>query len=277
MKHSVDSLIANSGASLYTQSWQPDSETEGVMILAHGLTEHSGRYTPFVDYFVGRGFAVYALDHEGHGRSEGRRGYIGHFSEFVDGLSQLVDQVAAKHPDHNRYLIGHSMGGVMSANYLLRDQSQLTGCVLSGPALVTDEVISEFQKKLLKLLSLLVPKLPLIKLEGGAVSRNPDVVEAYINDPLVFRGRGSARLIAELLVAADYALEHAAEIQLPILMLHGGDDKLANPKGSQTLFDLVSSENKALKIYPDLYHEIFLEDERDEVFSDINEWIGRQK
>jgi alpha-beta hydrolase superfamily lysophospholipase len=271
--HTTGSLVAKSGKQIFTQSWMPECDIKAVLVIAHGLGEHSGRYLPFVEYFVARGYGVYALDHEGHGRSEGQRGYIPHLSTFVDTLFDYIGQIKGKHPDKKLFLVGHSMGGVISVNYLLRHQETLSGCILSGSALATDEVIGSALKWVLKGLSLLVPKAQIIRLEGEAVSRDPQVVHAYLNDPLVFHGKVTARLLTAILSAADHGLAKAAKITLPLLIMHGGDDGLASPKGSRMLYDKVSSTDKTLKIYDNLFHEIFLEPEKMAVFADTEQWL----
>lgn len=275
MKHSTDTIESASGKVLFTQRWQPETDARAVFVIAHGLTEHSDRYLPLVEYFVERGICIYALDHEGHGRSEGQRAYIRRFDDYVESLNTLVDIAQAENPDKKVFLIGHSMGGAISVNYLLKYQHKLAGCFLSGAAISVGKVIGPVQQQILKWLSMVVPKTPLIKIEGEAVSRNPDVVQAYETDPLVYRGKATARLLAEIVRGAKRGLARAKEITLPMMILHGEDDRLATPDGSEALFDKISSGDKTLIIYPELYHEIFLEDERYEVFGDMEEWLEK--
>jgi alpha-beta hydrolase superfamily lysophospholipase len=275
VKHSTDTIESASGKVLFTQRWQPETEVRAVFVIAHGLTEHSDRYLPLVEYFVERGVCCYALDHEGHGRSEGQRAYIRRFDDYVESLNTLVDIAQEENPDKKVFLIGHSMGGAISVNYLLKYQHKLAGCFLSGAAISVGKVIGPVQQQVLKWLSMVVPKTPLIKIEGEAVSRNPDVVQAYETDPLVYRGKATARLLAEIVKGAKKGLARAKEITLPMMILHGEDDRLATPDGSEALFDKISSGDKTLIIYPELYHEIFLEDEKYEVFGDMEEWLEK--
>lgn len=274
MNHILANFRANSGKNIFTQHWLPDGPVKAVMVIAHGLSEHSGRYLPLVNYFVNKGYAVYALDHDGHGQSEGLRGYVASFDHFVDDLNSYISEIKTQYQDTKILLVGHSMGGIISVQYLLKYPNSVTACILSGAALATDKVIGPVQKQLLKLFSMILPKVPMVKLEGEAVSRDPAVVKAYETDPLVFRGKGTARLLAEIVKSADSGMAKATDIALPLLILHGGHDLLENVSGSQRLFDSVSSEDKTLKIYPGFYHEIFLEKENVEVFADIEQWLS---
>ncbi|POP53918.1 alpha/beta hydrolase [Zhongshania marina] len=276
MTHQQSTLSSNSGCRIYTQNWQPSDEPKAVLILVHGLAEHSNRYVGIANYFTEQGYAVYALDHEGHGHSQGLRGYINSFDDFLTTLDQYLNNIANQHPGKKLFLVGHSMGGVISSAYLLEHQQKLAGCILSGAALATGDVISPVQKVVLNTLSKVLPKLPVLQLEANDVCHDPAVVEAYKNDPHVFTGKIRVRLITEILRTADRVLKNAANISLPMLILHGGDDKMASPSGSEKLYAGISSSDKTLKIYPGLYHEIFLEPEKLEIYATIHTWLEQK-
>ncbi|RNL66667.1 alpha/beta hydrolase [Zhongshania marina] len=276
MTHQQSTLSSNSGCRIYTQNWQPSDEPKAVLILVHGLAEHSNRYMGIANYFTEQGYAVYALDHEGHGHSQGLRGYINSFDDFLTTLDQYLNNIANQHPGKKLFLVGHSMGGVISSAYLLEHQQKLAGCILSGAALATGDVISPLQKVVLNTLSKVLPKLPVLQLEANDVCHDPAVVEAYKNDPHVFTGKIRVRLITEILRTADRVLKNAANISLPMLILHGGDDKMASPSGSEKLYAGISSSDKTLKIYPGLYHEIFLEPEKLEIYATIHTWLEQK-
>lgn len=276
MTHQQSTLSSNSGCRIYTQNWQPSDEPKAVLILVHGLAEHSNRYVGIANYFTEQGYAVYALDHEGHGHSQGLRGYINSFDDFLTTLDQYLNNIANQHPGKKLFLVGHSMGGVISSAYLLEHQQKLAGCILSGAALATGDVISPLQKVMLNTLSKVLPKLPVLQLEANDVCHDPAVVEAYKNDPHVFTGKIRVRLITEILRTADRVLKYAANISLPMLILHGGDDKMASPSGSEKLYAGISSSDKTLKIYPGLYHEIFLEPEKLEIYATIHTWLEQK-
>jgi alpha-beta hydrolase superfamily lysophospholipase len=155
----------------------------------------------------------------------------------------------------------------------LQHQEDFAACVLSGPAIKTDIEPPAFQLWLIGVLSRLLPRLGALQLDANGVSRDPAVVEDYVNDPLVNHGKMSARKVAELFRAMSHIQANAAAITLPMLILHGGDDAMTAPAGSQFLHDEISSSDKQLIIYPGLYHEIFNEPEREQVFQDLLQWL----
>jgi alpha-beta hydrolase superfamily lysophospholipase len=258
---------------LYRQSWLPDGPPRAALVLVHGLGEHSGRYEYLAAHCTARGYAVHAVDHYGHGRSEGLRGHVERFSVYLDGLRALRDDVRGQHADLPLFLLGHSMGGLIAAAFLGEDQASFRGCVLSGPALRSDAEPPKLAMALVRLISWLAPTAPLIGLDPSGVSRDPAVVKAYMNDPLVHHGKATARLIAELSSTMRATLAAAPAIGLPLLVLHGDADVLTSPAGSQALCDAAASADKTLKLYPGLYHEIFNEPERDQVLGDMSTWL----
>lgn len=270
----VDHGATGRVSDLSWQSWQPVEPPRAIVLLVHGLGEHSGRYRHVAAHLVERDVAVYAIDHSGHGRSQGVPGFVVRFEDYLDGVRSLFDRIRADHEHCPVFLVGHSMGGLISAVYLLDHQSDFTGCVLSGPALEVDSAPPGWVLSVNRLLARLVPKLGMLKLDPAGVSRDEAVVAAYISDPLVYKGKVSARLVAELFSNMQQVMANAGRIRLPILLLHGEADVLTSPKGSKSLYEGVSSTDKTLKVYPGLYHEIFNEPEQAEVLGDMSDWIS---
>jgi alpha-beta hydrolase superfamily lysophospholipase len=273
MRHQEGTFKGIRNASIYYQGWLPEGESTAVLLIVHGLAEHSGRYMNVVNHFVPLGYAVYGVDHVGHGKSSGTRVYVERFEDYTDTLKIYFDMVRHWQPEKPVFLVGHSMGGLIGAVYLLDHQAELTGAVLSGPAVKVHGSVSPAVIFVGKLISVLMPKLGLIGLEAEGVSRDPAVVQAYVNDPLVCRGKVTARLSAELVKAVRLVTAEATKITLPILIVQGGADKLVDPKGAQMLYDAVSSADKTIKIYDGLYHEVFNEPEHDQVLGDIKAWL----
>jgi alpha-beta hydrolase superfamily lysophospholipase len=273
MRHQEGTFKSIRNASIYFQCWLPEGESRAVLLIVHGLAEHSGRYMSVVNHFVPLGYAVYGVDHVGHGKSSGTRVYVERFEDYTETLKIYFDMVRHWQPDKPIFLVGHSMGGLIGADYLLSHQPELTGAVLSGPAVKVHDTVSPAAIFVGKVISVLMPKLGLIGLEAEGVSRDPAVVQAYVTDPLVCRGKVTARLSAELVKAIRRVTAEATKITLPILIVQGGADKLVDPKGAQMLYDAVSSADKTINIYDDLYHEVFNEPERDQVLGDIKGWL----
>jgi len=273
MKYQEGFFKYGQDSQIYYQNWLPDSETKAILLIVHGLAEHSGRYMNVVNHFVPLGYAVYGLDHIGHGKSDGTRVFVEEFDDYTTPLKMYFDMVQGWQPGQPIFLVGHSMGGLIGTIYLLDHQSELAGAVLSGPGVKVPDNISSTTIFLGKLFSTLIPKLGLIGLDADGVSRDPEVVEAYISDPLVFRGKTTARLAAELLKGMQRAATEASQITLPIMIVQGGADKLVDPSGAQMLYDGVGSVDKTLKIYKDYYHEVFNEPEHSLVLGDVEQWL----
>lgn len=271
LKLSSPSLGA--GAELFCQSWLPDGDARAVIILVHGYDEHSGRYEYFAKHCTDRGLAVYALDHWGHGKSDGVNGFVPAFSVYHDGVDQRIAALPPEHATLPKILVGHSLGGLIGATYLLEKQSQFAAAVLSGPAIKAADEPSAFLKFISGLLSKLLPKLGVIALDSNGVSRDPKVVADYLADPLVSGTKISARLGHEMMKQMDHVQAHASKLTLPLLMLHGEADRLTAVEGSHFLNDNIGSTEKQLKTYPELYHEIFNEPEKDAVLTDMTDWI----
>jgi alpha-beta hydrolase superfamily lysophospholipase len=264
---------ARGSSRLYQQSWTPDGDVRAGILLVHGLGEHSSRYTHVAEHLTERGFAVHTLDHYGHGKSEGQPGYVERFSVFLDGVTALLHKVQSENPEQSLFLVGHSMGGLIAATFLLEQQAAFRACVLSGPAIKSDQAPPAIVVALIRLIAVLVPTAPLIQLDASGVSRDPDVVKAYMNDPLVHHGKLSARLLAEMSATMKSTLAKADDIRIPIILMHGDADLLTAPSGSVELHARVGSDDKTLKLYPGLFHEIFNEPEQDAVLAEMISWL----
>jgi alpha-beta hydrolase superfamily lysophospholipase len=243
-----------------------------VVVIAHGLVEHSGRYEHVAARLVDEGYAVYALDHRGHGRSEGPRALIDRLDNAVTDLDRLIVQAGSEYPGVPLFLLGHSAGGTISIRYAITHQERLAGLVLSGP-LAALEAASPVTRLLARLLSATVPRLGLLGVDAKAVSRDPEVVTSYETDPLVHHDKVPARTIAELAAAVESFPKEAAAIAVPTLIMYGSGDYVVPPAGSMMLNDRIGASDKTLKTYDGLYHEIFNEPERDAAIDDMCSWI----
>ena len=264
------------GLSIYFRYWIPNEQPKALILVVHGAGEHCSRYQHFAQFMVNNGYVVAALDHPGHGKSDGTPGFVESFDDYLDALALLHKRVTQEFPSLPQILLGHSMGGLISSCYLLEHQGEFAGCVLSGPAIKTELEPGFVQTWLIRLLSKFAPKAGVLALDPAGVSRDPKEVEAYVNDPLVHHGKMSARKVSELFRSMQHVQENVAKIELPMLLLHGSEDAMTSPEGSRFLHEHISSANKTLKIYPGLYHEIFNEPEREEVFADVLGWCNQR-
>lgn len=245
-----------------------------MLLLVHGLGEHGGRYMNVVNEFVPRGFLVSALDHRGHGQSEGPRCYVNRFDDYVQDLDTYVNIVRGGHPDSRIFMVGHSLGGTNATAYAEAHPEKLAGLILSAPALKAGSSITARDKVFARILSRLAPKMGVSKLDVTSISKDPAVVKAYVEDPLVYTGKICARTGAEILKAIEKTIPpRLRDIKLPVLIMQGTEDRLSNPEGSRMIFEGVSSADKTFKRYEGLYHEIFNEPERATVFADMREWL----
>jgi alpha-beta hydrolase superfamily lysophospholipase len=274
MEQESGSFKGQGNFDLYYRGYLPPGKPRAVLLVVHGLAEHSGRYTNVVNYFVPRGYAIYGFDQRGHGRSEGLRGYVEKFSEYISDLKTFFDMVQ-KHSDEKLFIVGHSVGGTIAAAYSLQHQDELAGLILSGPTITPGSSLSPIKIMLARLLSLVMPKLGVDVIDATALSQDQAVVAAYINDPLVYHGKIRARLGAELIKAMKSLSGQMPALHLPVLILSGTGDRLSNPEGSRLLYERITSKDKTLKLYDGFYHEIFNEPGRGQVFGDIESWLNR--
>ncbi len=232
------------GANLNWKHWPAAHAPKAAVLISHGYAEHLGRYEHVAAALNAAGYAVFALDHWGHGKSDGERGFVPAFSVFLEGLDSLLSVAKSAYPEKKRFLVGHSMGGLVAANYLVARQGEFAGAVLSGASIKAVDEPSAAILFVGRLLSKVAPRAGLISLDANLVSRDPQVVADYVGDPRVFKGKISARLGAEMVDAMKDAEENASKISLPLLLLHGGADGLTAPAGSKLLCDRASSRDK---------------------------------
>ncbi|NKI19293.1 alpha/beta hydrolase [Spongiibacter sp. KMU-166] len=273
MNHLDGSLSSADGTEIYWQSWQCP-EPVACVLVSHGLGEHGGRYAPIAERLVQQGCNVFAIDHRGHGKSGGRRGLIDHFTRCIDDVDLLVEQqlIPAGRPV---IVFGHSMGGAIATAYAIKHQQKLAALMLSGAALSADLVPGPM-KLICAGLGKLAPRLPVLKIDPSAVSRDPEQVALYANDPLNLSGHVPVRTIAEMVATIAGLPSRFPQLRLPMLVMHGSDDQLIPASASEYLFEHCGSEDKTLKIYDGLYHEILneLPDDREQVMDDILEWVS---
>ncbi len=273
MRKTEGIIETTGGLRLFERAWLPDGAPVGVVALVHGYAEHSGRYEYVGVWLAQRGYAVHALDLRGHGQSEGDRAFVRSFNEYLDDVEAFLALVRGRHDGATPWLMGHSMGGTVVTLSAVTRRPAVRGLLLSGAVLAATAGTPRIVTQIMLLLGRFAPRLRLRKLAAATVSRDAEVVALYDSDPLNFRGKMPAGLIASMLRAERIINKRMESIDLPLLIMHGTEDALSSPAGSETLYRRASSSDKTLKMYEGLYHEILNEPERDVVLEDIASWL----
>ncbi len=272
MQHTEGHFTSTDGLNIYYQAWLPDEPQRGLLVIVHGLGEHGGRYPRVVEKLVPAGFALYAMDNRGHGRSGGKRGYISAWKDFRRDLGQFVSLVRRRHPETPLFLMGHSLGGLIALDYALHHPEGLRGVVASAPA-VRNKGISPLLMAAARVLSYLAPAMTIqTGLEAAAISREAQVVQEYLDDPLV-HGLGTPRLARESEKAMDWVNAHADQWRLPLLVLHGEADRLVPIEGSRAFFEAAPVKDKRFIAYPEGYHESHNDLHHEQAVGDILAWL----
>ncbi len=260
----------------YWQGWSvPDPA--GVVVLVHGAHEHGGRYAHVAERLGTAGYASYAPDHPGHGRSPGRRGDIRGLDAAVEGVAQTVGAAGDRHPGVPVFVYGHSLGGLVALQYLTgTPHGRVAGGVVSAPALDTSAA-TPVQRVVAPLLSRLAPGLGVLTLDAETVSRDPAVVAAYRADPLVHTGRMVARTGSEIMLGAAAMPARLRGLTLPLLVLHGGEDRLMPPSASEVVRQHAGSPDLTVRIWDGLYHEPHNEPEKEQVLDDVVAWLDAHR
>lgn len=272
-QHEEGTFKTNDGLNLFEQRWLPSRPPKAVIVILHGYAEHSGRYAHVADYLVTQGYVVETFDLRSHGKSEGQKTFIRSFDEFLSDVEIFLKRIQERHQGTNIFLLGHSMGGTIAMLFVINRKSALKGLILSGPTLKISKDISPFLVRISSVIGALLPKLPTIKVDGNAISRDPDVVKKYEADPLVYRGGIPGRTGAEFNRATQLIQKQMESVTLPLLILHGTADRLSDLEGSQQLYERAQSKDKTLKLYEGWFHEILNEPGKEKVLADIVEWL----
>src|SRR6266850_1944819 len=266
-----ESVAGTGGLNIFVRSWRPHGAARAIVIICHGFNAHSGQYQSVGEQFAAVGLAVYAVDLRGRGRSDGERFYVDKFADYVSDVATVVTLAKAREPGLPTYLLGHSAGGVVSCIYTLEHQSELAGLICESFAFQIPA--PDFAIAVLKGLSHLAPHAHVVKLKNEDFSRDPDVVRAMNDDPLIAHEVQPTRTAAEMARADDRLKREFPLITLPVIILHGTLDKVTKPSGSQLFYDTAGSADKTLKLYEGYYHDLLHDVGKEQVLADITSWI----
>jgi acylglycerol lipase len=252
---------------------------QGLVVLLHGLNEHSGRYSDFAKQLNVNGFKVYGIDWIGHGGSDGLHAYVPSLDYAVADLKSFIEKVIAENPGLPCFCIGHSTGGAIILKAMLdaKIEARVSGIVLTSPAVGVQPTYPIFGV-IAPFLSFLIPRYQLsaAKKKIMPVSRDPEALLAKYSDPLVYTGFIRARTGNEILRLGAHLLQNLNRIKVPFLVMHGTADTVTDPKGTQKLYNEASSSDKSIKLYDGLLHDLLFEPERETIAGVILDWLNRR-
>ena len=259
------------GVKIFLRSWRPAGTPKAVLVICHGVNSHGGQYLWSGAEFAKAGFAAYALDLRGRGKSEGERLYVDNVSEYVADVAGTIKIAKSRDPGLPVFLLGHSAGGVVSSTYTLDNQKELAGFICESFAFQV--YAPGFALAAIKGLSHIAPRLPVLKLPLEAFTRDPAALAALKADPLIANENQPAATVAALVRADERMMEEFPTIKIPVFIMHGTADKATVPAGSQVFFDTVGSKDKTLKLYQDHFHDLLNDTGKEQVLADIVAWI----
>ena len=268
-------IIEASAAKLLLRTWPCLSRPRACICLVHGLGEHSGRYRHVVEFFQRAGFSVGAFDLRGHGRSSGKRGDCTHYPILLDDIQQVLENVGKEFQNQTRILYGHSFGGNLVLNYALRREPHADLLIATGPMLRTAQPPPAWKVFVGQVLKYAAPGFRLRNgIDADQLSSDPEIGKAYLTDklnhPFV-----SVRLALAMIESGQWALEHAASLSRPLLLMHGADDRITSPQASAEFAERVGKLCQ-FKTWPSMRHELHNEFQHDAVLSHIAEWVDQQ-
>lgn len=260
------------GLNIFGTAWRPEGKKpRAIVVLVHGFNSHSGYYGWVASELVKSGYAVFALDHRGRGKSDGERYWVEKFSDYTDDLHTFIQLAKSREPGLPVFLLGHSAGGVMSCSYALDHQEELAGVICESFAFQV--YAPDFAIAVLKGLSHIAPHAHVLKLPIPDFSRDPQVVEAMQADPFVQNEVQPTNTVAEMARADERLKVEFPTLKLPLLILHGTADKVTKPSGSQFFYDQAGATDKTLELYDGHVHDLLNDVGKEEVLGDIQAWL----
>ncbi|HTX92117.1 MAG TPA: lysophospholipase [Anaerolineales bacterium] len=262
------------GLDMFSQGWAPKGTPKAVIVLVHGLGEHSGRYAHVGARLADAGYVLVGFDLRGHGRSGGPRGHTPSFEAYMKDIDGMFSQASARYPGIRQFIYGHSLGGLLVVNYVLRRKPALAGAVVTSPGLRTALEDQKAKVMLAKILGSILPAAVLPSgLDANMISHDQGVVDRYKQDPLV-HDKVSFGMAKGSIDAIRWAFEHASEFNVPLLLMHGTEDQIAFARGSQEFASQVKGDC-TLKLWEGMYHETHNEPEKEKVLAFLLDWLGK--
>lgn len=266
-------FTAKDGTSLATYRWQPEAEARGIVVIVHGYGHHTANFEELARHLCGAGLVVCGFDQRGHGLSTGKRGHIDSLETSVDDLRFYVGGLHDEMPNLPLFLFGHSLGGLIMGRFAIEDGPSVRGLVFSSPLLKIPDSVSPTLVRLGDFLGTWLPWLPVERVDYQWVSRDANVLETVLSDPLRHTGTMNARTGAEIARGIAKFQSAMRTMSEPLLVFHGTSDRLTDVEGSRAFFDAAASEDKTLNIYEGGYHELFNDLERERFATELTAWL----
>lgn len=268
--------ISSDSLNLYAHIWQPTEQAKAVITLVHGFGEHCMRYTPYIDLFLKQNIAFVGFDLRGHGQSDGKRGAIKSYDALMNDIELALLKTKELFPEVPHYIYGHSMGGNLAFNYVLRRTTPLNGAIITSPWFALTNNPNFFLKGMVSFLKNFLPNLTMESgLEIKYISTEESEVEKYKNDPLN-HGKISLRLLFEIMKSGIYAIVNSQKALIPVLIMHGSADKITSPIASKMAADANKDHIEYIN-WPDKYHELHNEGVRPQVAETVIDWIQKKQ
>ena len=272
--HKEESLDGAQGLKIFLRSWRPATAPRAIIVLSHGFNSHGGYYLWAAEQLLASGLAVYALDYRGRGRSDGERFYVERFSDYQSDLDLVVKTARSRDPGLAVFIFGHSAGGVVACNYVLDHQKEIAGLICESFAYQLPA--PDFALAVLKGLSHLAPHAHVLRLPTKAFSRDPKVVQALNDDPLLANEVQPTKTVAEMVRADERLKRDFPLFTLPLLIIHGTSDSVARPEGSKEFYSRATAADKTLKLYEGYFHDPLNDVGKEVVMTDIRAWLEQR-
>lgn len=264
------------GFEIKAHSWPKIESPKAIVLIVHGYAEYAKRYDHVAQFFQENNYQIAGIDLRGHGESSGERAYVPDFTKHIEDVKAFKDAMTEKYPNLPIIMLGHSMGGLIASYFSIKYPKDLDYLLLSGPYLGVSREVPKLLIKLGAVIAAIAPKLKVVDVDASMISKDPKVVEDYLNDPMIYTGKTPAATGNEMVKAMKYVQANASKIKTPIYILHGKADRLAEPSGTEQFFANLGSADKEMQFLDGLLHEILNEPEQAMVMEKMLSWLTKR-
>lgn len=273
MRYSKSSFVSRDDLKLITHTWEPESQAKYVLTVIHGMGEHGARYDSFAEFFVKKAFVVTAVDLRGHGESEGKRGHTTSFTHILEDIDDFIKMQESQFDGLKQILYGYSFGGNFLLNYLLTKETNAYAAIASAPALKSLYAPAPMKAFFARFIRAIYPSFTVSSgVKSSDMFREKKENVTYEKDPLL-HNRISMEMALASIEKGVWALDNACRIALPLLIMHGTEDKITRHDASVDFIEQVDSTLGRLKLYDGLFHDLHHDKNKNKILEDVYEWI----